>query len=235
MIIQKAAKRGSIAHNVQSQIPFHGAAMFANLLKAVHHQIGGNGKPNAGVIFLRIGKHRFIDADDFPADVDEGTSRIPRKDTGIRLDQVNAGIHQLAFAGADNAAGNRRAQPIGIAACQNNHAGRNFITVAERKGGKRHWVLYLQHGNIQFRVHSHQAHGNAFSIAQRNAQSMLVLNDMISGNNMSFFSNDDAGTQTVNRQPFFNHGITVLGRLRNACHACGVYADQYPFHQPGNA
>ena len=53
--------------------------MFANLLKAVHHQIGGNGKPNAGVIFLRIGKHRFIDADDFPADVDEGPPEFPGK------------------------------------------------------------------------------------------------------------------------------------------------------------
>ena len=209
--------------------------MFANLLKAVHHQIGGNGKPNAGVIFLRIGKHRFIDADDFPADVDEGASRIPRKDTGIRLDQVNAGIHQLAFTGTDNAAGNSRAQPIGIAACQNNHAGRNFITVAERKGGKRHRVFYLQHGNIQFRIHPYQAYGNAFPIAQRNAQRMLVLNDMVGGNNMPFFSNNDAGTQTMNRQPLFNHEITILGRLRNACHACSVYADQYPFHQPGNA
>ena len=47
----------------QSQIPFHGAAMFANLLKAVHHQIGGNGKPNAGVIFLRIGTVSYTHLD----------------------------------------------------------------------------------------------------------------------------------------------------------------------------
>lgn len=109
--------------------------MFANLLKAVHHQIGGNGKPNAGVIFLRIGKHRFIDANDFPADVDEGTSRIPRKDTGIRLDQVNAGIHQLAFTGTDNAAGNSRAKPIGIARMPEQSCRAQFHHCCRTEGG----------------------------------------------------------------------------------------------------
>lgn len=84
-------------------------------------------------------------------------------------------------------------------------------------------------------IHPYQAHGNAFPVAQRDAQRMLVLNDMVGGNDMPLFRDDDAGTQAMDRQPFFNHGFAVFGRLRHAGHARGVYADQHPFHQPGDA
>ena len=62
---------------------------------------------------------------------------------------------------------------------------------------------------------------------------MLVLNDMVSRDDVPFFSDNDAGTQAVNRQPFLHRGIPVLGRLRNGGHPGSVYADQHALHQPG--
>ena len=104
MIVQKTAERGRIGYDVQSQIPPHGTAMHAYLLERVLDEIGRNGKTDTRITFFRIGENRFVDTDDFPANVDERPAGIAGKDAGIRLNQIQAGIHQLAFPGADDAA-----------------------------------------------------------------------------------------------------------------------------------
>lgn len=74
-------------------------------------------------------------------------------------------------------------------------------------------------------------HGDAPSVAQGDPQGMLVLDDMVGGDDVPFLGDNDSGTQAVHRQPFFNDGLSVFRRLGDIGYARGVYADQNPLHE----
>ena len=173
--------------------------MFQHALERGTNRVGWNRKADS-LRTATTGNDLFVNADNFPSQVDQWPAAVPWIDCGVGLEQITTKIRAVRSSfPANNSIRHGLLEPKRIADRQNKIARLHRVGISkfQRLDAR---VIDFEHRHIQLGISADQSGLFGAAIAQLHLNLVHLINDVIVGDNVTFIGNNHAGAQRVLHQ-----------------------------------
>ena len=173
------------------------ATGFAILLKLVDHfadHIRGHGKANPDRP-TRGRQDRRVHPDHFTLHVEQRPARVALVNRRIGLQEIVIGTAQLAPTGRDDARGDRKALPQGVAHRHDPIADAHLVAVAEGNEGQGFGAVHLQQRHVGLQIETDQFSLKGLTTKGFHLDLIGAFNDMVVGDDIAISRDDIARAQ----------------------------------------